>query len=244
MNNDSLAREYLRILEELDLSYLDPDHAKSKAAQGLSGLFLPSVRPEYQNAENKIMVIGRETRRWRVLDGSGFNGLPDYIAKSQKTHREFFDKELNRPNGDRGMTFHNFMRTVAQKSGGDGLIYSNLFCFSWKKKNPEISPFFEEIKSISERLLKAQIELLSPDVIIFANGMKSAKYRRDYFPITGDNKCCMNSRDYAYEGVTRRQLWEFDLCDRIRCLRIQHPSARSKEAQKARQFLIRLLPAA
>lgn len=36
---------------------------------------------------------------------------------------------------------------------------------------------------ISEQLLKAQINILQPDVIIFANGASSARFRQGIFPI-------------------------------------------------------------
>lgn len=244
MNNEVLKSEYVRILDSLDPSYFDGDHAASKLTQGLSGLFLASVRPEYVNAKNKIMVVGRETRGWRVLKDIPFRGVADYVAEAVSRHREFFDRELGKKSASRGRSFHNFMRSVAQRSGGDGLVYANLFCFSWNKSTPARSPFFEEIKSVSEKLLKAQIRLLSPDLIIFACGMSSVVWRRQFFPIGGDQNCCLNSRDYVRDGISRHHLWEFDLYGKTRCLRVHHPSARSVQAEKARQFLFGLLPAA
>jgi uracil-DNA glycosylase len=245
MNNKSLADEYLRLLAGLDLSYLDQGHLNSKLGLGLSGLFLPSVSHAYESAKNKIMVVGRETRVWNVLKkDEQYIGLPQYVDSAMKIHRSYFDGQLLQKRNARGRSFHNFMRRVASRSGKDGLIYSNLFCFAWKKKNPESSPLFDEIKFLSQELLKAQIRLLSPDIIILANGISSTKDRQDCFPIRGEDNVCFNPRDYANEGIPRHQLWEFDLYGKIKCFRIHHPSACSEKAEKARQFVIDLLPAA
>ena len=192
------------------------------------------------------MVVGRETRGWNVLkNDEPFTGLNDYTYKAINKHKTFFESQQKKKNA-RGCTFHNFMRSVAKKSGSNGLIYSNLFCFAHKESIPTKSDHFETIKDISKKLLDVQIKLLSPDIIIFANGLDrdSVMARREYFPIKGDDKACFNSKDYASEGVPNKYLWEFDLYDKIRCLRIQHPSTRSKEAKQAEKFLIdQLLPA-
>jgi uracil-DNA glycosylase len=158
-------------------------------------------------------------------------------------HQRFFEIQLDSKN-QRGRRFHNLTRSVANKCGKDGLIYSNLFCFDWNKGSPIHSPYFEVIKKYSEALLKIQLRILEPEIIIFANGITSVPHRREFFPIHGDNQVCTNGRDYSSEGIANHHLWEFDLYKNIRCFRIHHPSTRTKEAAKARQFLINLLPSA
>ena len=105
-------------------------------------------------------------------------------------------------------------------------------------------PRFPEIKGHSQALLKAQIDVLQPDIILFANGMDTAHCRREYFPTSGPGQVCTNGRDHVAAGIENGHLWEFDLSERIRCFRIQHPAVRSTEATHAREFLIGLLPAA
>jgi hypothetical protein len=244
MDNKSLSVQYYEILKNLDSSYLDPQHAVNKNLKGISGLFLTSVSDKYHFAKNKIMIVGRETAGWNVLrQNEQFTTLGNYIEKSMEKHRRFFESELNKRNS-KGRTFHNFTRTVANKCGKDGLIYSNLFCFDWKKDNPIHSPDFETIKKYSEDILKIQIKVLEPQIIVFANGKTSVQYRREFFPIHGDNRVCTNGLDYSSEGILNRHLWEFNLNDNIRCFRIYHPSSFAKEAAKARRFLINILPIA
>jgi hypothetical protein len=250
MQQEVLATRYLHALKDLDISYLDRQHpdAKSKPVPptgkpGLSGLFLPSVPENLGRARHRIMVIGSETAQWNVLkENEAFTSLPAYIEKAMAKHQAFF-KERLKDNKSRGYTFHNFMRSVADRCGSDGLIYSNLFCFDWNRGSPlRQKEYFPVIEKYSEMLIKAQIETLKPQVIIFANGMTSVPSRRKFFPIDGADRVCTTRTDHP--SIRNRHLWEFGLYDEIRCFRIHHPSARSREAAQAREFLLNLLPAA
>lgn len=248
MNSNLLAEQYFSLLKDMDTSFLDPHHPSGKREEGLSGLFLTSVPRQYALAKNKIMVIGRETAGWNVLNKDPeekFTTLSAYIEKAMAKHRGFFEKQLN-GKSSKGHAFHNFTRAVANKCGKEGIVYSNIFCFDWNKSSPIKSPYFETIKKFSERLIKIQIRFFVPDIIIFANGMDSAPYRREFFPIDGDKQVCKDGRDYSDRGIPNKQLWEFDLHedihDDIRCFRIQHPSAFARKAKIARMFLIDLLP--
>lgn len=236
MKNQQLFNEYLKILSDIDINLLD-----ASRPVGLSGLFLTSVSDTYTNAKNKIMIVGSETAGWNVLPkGKSFSNLAEYVESSMVKHKEFFRNQLVAKNS-RGYSFHNFTRAIGNKCGKDGLIYSNLFSFDWRKGSPIKSPYFHVIKKYSEPLLKVQIAILNPDIIIFANGMISVPYRREYFPI-GESGVCVNGRDYAAKGVKNHHLWEFDLFNKIRSFRIHHPSARAKAAVQAREFLVDLLP--
>jgi hypothetical protein len=239
MHNEELAARYSKILSDMDFSLLEG----SGTEKGLSGIFLSTVGDGYANAANKIMIVGCETAGWTALPPAGLDGMEDYIARSMAKQRRFLDNQLQSRNA-RGYTFHNFIRSVTKQSGSEGLVYANLFCFDWKRGSPMKHPRFPEIKRHSQALLKAQIDVLQPDTIIFANGMNTAGCRREYFPADGPDQVCTNGRDHGSAGIGRDHLWEFDLHGHIRCLRIHHPSARSKGAARAREFLIGLLPAA
>lgn len=244
MTNEMLSEEYHNILKNMDIMFFDRKFPEGKRPKDLSGLFLTSISDEYFNAKNKIMIIGSETAGWNVLKPEEeFMGLTAYITKSINKHKQYFKKELHGKNS-RGYSFHNFVRSVAKKSGKDGLIYSNLFCFDWKEGSPINCEYFGTIKEISKQLLKKQIEIFKPQTIIFANGITSVPYRREYFPILGNDKVCTNGRDYSTKGIPNHYLWEFELNSDIRCFRIHHPSARAKQAVKAREYLLTLLPPA
>jgi uracil-DNA glycosylase len=240
MDSQLLAKQYLQILSDLDASLLDPHRPNGDDSKHLSGLFLSSVPKNFHLAKNKIMIVGSETRSWNVLKkNERFSNLPEYIEKSMTEHQKFFEEELKKKNS-RGNTFHNFTRSIARKCGKDGIIYSNLFCFSWKKGSPIHCDYFETVQKYSELLLKQQITFFKPEIIIFANGIKSAPSRRLFFPIKGNDQVFRNESSNL--GISKHHLWEFQLNDGIRCFRIHHPSARSKDAAKAREILLTLLP--
>jgi len=235
-----LQQEYLKILSELDESFLNEKHQNSKKGEGLSGLFLASEPENYWLAKNKIMIIGAETRNWNVNLNEEYS-LEKYLLSSVEKNKKFFQKMMNEPRSKK-ITFHDFTRAVADKSGRDGLIYSNLFCFDWKGKSPIKTKYFEQIKNISFKLLKAQLEYFEPKIIIFANGSQNAIYRRELF----SPNLYSQSQDYSNEDISKNQLYQFLFADKYQCYRIQHPSTiRGKKfAISARKKLIEILPSA
>ena len=246
--NKELKEGYVEILNEIDDSWINPHHLNSLVKQGLSGIFLTSVRPEYQQAKNKIMIVGREPKSWNIIgkDG-GFVGRKSYVDSALDKHDVFFRSQFKKKNS-KGRSFHNFTRSVAKKSGEEGLIYSNLFCLSYKKSIPQKSPVFDGILCLSEKLLKIQIKILRPDIIVFANGLSGASVatRRKFFPIDGEDNVCINRENYWDAGLSNKQLWSFDLRfedQLIKSYRTYHPSSTLVDAAIARDFLIDLLPA-
>ena len=233
-----LQQKYLNILSELDESFLNEKHQNSKKKEGLSGLFLASEPDHYWNAKNKIMIIGAETRNWNVKLNEEYS-LEKYLLSSVEKNKNFFQKMMNEPRTKK-ITFHDFTRAVADKSGVNGLIYSNLFCFDWKGKSPIKTKYFDQIKNISFELLKAQLEYFEPEIIIFANGSQNTTYRREIF----DPKKYSQGQDYSSEDIMKNQLYKFLFEDKYLCYRIQHPSTiRGKKlAITARKKLIELLP--
>lgn len=240
-NANTLKNEYLDILSNLDESYFDKNHPETKYHEkaGLSGLFLPSQPDQYFEAKNKIMIIGAETRGWDVQGESHYSNLKDYIDRSIAKQKNFFEKQLSLKNTGK-ITFHDFTRAVSERSGSDGLLYCNLFAFSWRQKSPIKTKYFKEIHEVSKRLLQAQLNYFQPNYIILANGLSSVKYRREMFPLDK----CKDSTTFESNGITKNQLWQFNFDDKYQCFRIQHPSTirGRNEAKIARNKLLELLP--
>lgn len=247
VTNDLLKNAYLDFLKDMDSAFLDNPDVRADFCSGLSGLFLPSVSDDYISAKNKVMIIGSETAGWEPLakkmNGKkvydDFESMEAYIERAMKKHQNWFKEMLEQTSDDRGHTFHNFTRATARAVGGEGLIYANLFCFDWKGKSPVKCPQFGFIKDLSQKILDAQIKLLQPDFIIFANGISSAKYRREFFPV-GEEGRCTATKSYP-EKIQAHYLGEFMLDKKIRCFRVHHPAARRKEARRGRALALELL---
>ena len=248
---EELRNAYLKIFKDKDFdnSYLIPSISSDPSFKGLSDIFLTSISPDYEKAKNKIMIIGRETKGWDWSKNKVGEPLDEEVCVdlALKVHRNFFVKQIN-DKSPGGNDFHNFTWRVGSKSGKDGLIYSNLFCFDLNEDIPTRSPIFKEIKILSEKLLRAQIMVLRPDIILFMNGLDedSVQTRRQYFPIKGEDKVCFNGKYFQEHNLTKNQLWEFDLKfedQLIKSYRSYHPCARNyTDRKRAHEFLIDLLP--
>ncbi len=237
--DETLEARYAEVLATICPSFLDPHEAKK---QGLSTPFLVNG-PQDRDAP-RIMVIGREFggKHWHVdPDGGGVNA---YVAKALAKHRSFFGTWLEKE-ADRGTTFFNFMRVLADRFGPGGLIYSNLFCMDAKGRDPRRSEHFPEIKRLSKLLLEVQLDHFQPDVVIFAHGSASATTRREFFPTKGIGRVCDGQRDWVDVGIPNMQLWEFKLYGKHLCYRIQHPAnwrgKAAAEAVEARRHLLDVL---
>ncbi|MCO4882973.1 hypothetical protein VOI32_03035 [Paraburkholderia caribensis] len=236
--DEILEGRYAGILADVDPSFLNHEVAKERK---LSTPFL--VNGPRDADARRIMVIGREFggRGWYVKN-AGDNPRA-YVSKALIQHQTFFDKCMAQKESDKGVTFFNFMRALAKKVGSGGLIYSNLLCFDSVGKAPNKSKYFAQIKDLSKRLLDAQLEHFKPDVIIFANGMSTVGVRREFFPISGERKVCVSRRHWQETGISKDQLWEFELLDKYLCYRIQHPATirGRSDAEVARRQLLEVL---
>lgn len=234
----TLIQAYREILSDLPTHWLDRSRAHEAEFAGLSGLFLPGTSSAYLNAPRRIMVVGRETRRWNVVtDASPFTTLDNYISRAMGTQQRQLSTFLNRST-DRGESFFNLLRALASRHGPDGIAWANLFSFAVNGKSPMRWENFGQLRRLSERLLKAQIHILQPDIIIFANGASSARWRQRYFPHKGESSVCSEMGSYREQGIPTSQLWRFRMNDSIQCYRIQHPSSISVASRAARRFLL------
>ena len=237
--HQALTSAYSEILSELPLHWLDRSRAHEPEFAKLSGLFLPGTSSAYEQAPRRIMVVGRETRLWNVVTSQApFLDLDEYIQRAMTKQQAHLARHLPGP-PDKGASYFNLLRSLASDHGYDGIAWANLFGFAWNGKSPMRWPNFPMLLDISERLLKAQIEILKPDTIIFANGASSARFRRKYFPHTGEHSVCTNLADYREQGIANDQLWQFHLNGTIQCYRIQHPSSISAASRKARHYLLK-----
>lgn len=90
--SDKLRNGYLDIVKTIDASYIIPNNQKNRLGKDLSGLFLTSVHPNYDNAENKIMIIGRETKAWKWNEATDVELVDQASCVDQalKSHQIFF----------------------------------------------------------------------------------------------------------------------------------------------------------
>ncbi len=233
-----LITAYRQTLSDLPLHWLDRSREHEADFKHLSGLFLPGTSPLFEQAAKRIMVVGRETRRWDVLTaGKPFIDLDEYIQRAMAIQQRHLAKYIQ-DKADRGASFFNFLRELHQADQPIGIAWANLFSFAWQKGSPMRWRHFEDLAKVSKRLLEAQITILRPDIIVFANGASSAHIRQQFFPHKGEHSVCNDLGDYRAQGIPVNQLWRFRLHGSIQCYRIQHPSSLSAGSRAARRFLL------
>ncbi|GLK89376.1 hypothetical protein [Pseudomonas turukhanskensis] len=240
LSNRELANLYAHALKDIPPSLLAGFSEGDRG--GLSGLYLPAIPDGYWQAATRVMIVGRETRGWGVVPKDEVCGdLTAYIERSIALQKKFQADHIGQL-PDAKATFYNLARQVAKRCGQSGVVVGNLFCIAHQKTIPTASGRYVEILRYSEILLKLQIELLRPHIVIFANGSSSAAQRRAFFPTKGNNKVCFNGRYFLKDGISKNHLWAFEM-NGMQCYRVHHPSSlHRKKADNARRFLMTLLP--
>ena len=188
--NQALKEKYKAILSGLFEELSSPNE--------LSEIFLTSVASGYEDAKRKIMIVGSEPgggkdwhwgyKGWEIASFKRAEGetLEFYVVKAMAYQKQIMAKVLNEPKNKQGASFHNFMRRVMKISGDGsaGIIYSNLFCFSDNNgSTPYEAKDYKYIKTLSHRLLTAQLTILKPHIVIFANGKSSAHVLRSFLDL-------------------------------------------------------------
>lgn len=236
--HERLTSAYRDALASVPSHWLDRSRHNEADFAHLSGLFLPGVSTDYVQAQKRVMVVGRETRRWDIIKPDRpFLDLDEYIHRAmaiQQSHLAGYIQDK----ADKGQSFFNLLRKLRHADPSCGIAWANLFSFAWRRGSPMRWQHFEVLKAVSKQLLEAQIRILQPDIIIFANGASSARIRQEYFPHKGEFSVCTELGDYREQGIPVSQLWRFRLFGSIQCYRIQHPSSVSVPSRAARRFLL------
>lgn len=215
--------------------------------KGLNDVFFPTVADSYQDAPLKVMVMGRETTLWNYGKGKNVATATDYVTCGMDKHMTHHARALKAQASSSGLI--RLLKSAGEATSDAGLIWSNLFAVSHDAADPrKNAAAWPHVRALSKALLDIQIEVLQPDVIVFANGIDSAGVRREFFPHAEANQAtagdrCTGTRSWESEKVSKRHLWGFDLDSRIQCFRTQHPSAKfhRTKAAAARQVLMREL---
>ena len=211
----------------------------------LSKIHLGFVPNDFKKKKHRILIVGRETRGWdlKSLEKYDQNSVYQLMSLSKSWVKDNLEKSdlVNK----RGRRFFNFFRKVAQENPNASILWANIFCVSYKKSNPskiETKSVFANIKKISESLLKAQIEILQPNIIIFASGLDSQAIiaRRAYFK--DDLKPSGKS---VVSGLDKKYLEQFyfsgNYDEDILCYRTVHPSSRREHSVIALKELRKIL---
>ena len=178
----------------------------------LSAPLLISISEAYLTAPVRIMFVGKETNGWWGKL-SAYYAAEDALAGLMKRYQQQMAMQ-KWP----GRFFPMLSRTARELAGAPvgAIAWTNLLRTDWdhgKGFSRNSKQFSDALTKISQEILRFEVELLEPDVIIFACGASYDNVIKTTFPVRTNS-----------EAIEKRALWQFNLGD-ILCFRAQHPQA-------------------
>lgn len=243
--NDLVSRlndSYAAILNDFRIEGLSSEDDR------FSGVFFTYPSETYENSRFKLMLVGRETAGWNTDNGlGGLNRLQSSVLagdvssilrEAETRYRKHISSIAS--GKLRASSFCRFFSKLDEDcgEGNKSIVYANLFAWDYKKSYPLDGPdgAADAIRTVSAKLLAAQIELCKPDAIVFATGTKVGA--------DAQIKLTMNDHLGGYttdkNALIPKRLWPFTLnsMPATKCYRIAHPRAQGTEFQAARDKVL------
>lgn len=145
----------------------------------VSAPLLMHVFDEYLNMDKKIMIVGQETHGW----GGSINGKPSVNSLLKMYEGFALGKSADYNDGKKPRylksPFWNFSRSLFHRLNGhipsvrrgtDGFLWTNISKFDSKTSTP--SDELQERNLKGFHLLKDEISITKPDIVIFLTGTK------------------------------------------------------------------------
>ena len=177
--------------------------------QKLSAPLLISIPEEYLSAPIRVMFVGKETNGWWGKLGAYYkaeNALPALMTR----YRHQMEKSKWS-----GRFFHMLKRTAQELAGAqtNAIIWTNLMRMDWEQGkgfSRNSKDFSAALTKISQEMLRFEVDLLRPDVIIFACGSSYDSVIKATFPERANSN-----------PIVKRALWQFNIGGAL-CFRTLH----------------------
>lgn len=185
-------------------------------ARQLSMPQLISVSQAYLDSPLRVMFIGKETNGWLGhLNFSHYASTPDVIARLLVR----YDKQMSEPNS-KGAFSATHLRISEEFAAGrkEAVVWSNLLKMDWAQGKTDSRTSIRhsgELRDLSARLLRIEVDLLKPHVMFLGTGPSYDSLIKSTF---GEHLVESNV-------VVPRALWTFKVGDAF-CCRIRNPQAR------------------
>lgn len=211
-----------RYLAKLDIHQLSAITERERNGV-LSGLFLPTVADAYLDSQVRVMLIGQDPRRWGIGMHALATGertpaaLDTYVRAQMKSYSCAAAEE--RPGGHVFLQFRRQLRTALRPflaPGADAIQWGNLLCVSLNGLTATKASQLTSIRILSGQLLAIQLEVLQPDLVVFASGPNYDKFLKDQ----------IGNRYTTLDGFRPREFWPMQI-ESPPCLgwRVRHPRA-------------------
>ena len=190
----------------------------------ISAPLLLNIYPSYLNSDIKIMYVGKETNNWLThssipIHKRGIVGVYNSATLDIPRLLNRYKKQIENPSSWKSNAFFRQYRNIQKQLLGEeigNIIWNNLFKMSYDrgKGYSKTSLGHLELQKISKKIFLKELEILSPDIIIFVTGPNYDKVIKDYF----------KDEYETVEIIIPRKLWKFKYKG-ITCYRTVHPDS-------------------
>lgn len=169
---------------------------------------------DYQNSEIKVMIFGQETNSWYET----YNGN---INKTLNFYRDFFNKgeALNNYSGAFWNGVNRFLDLLGNKYPNKkiGLLWNNVIKIGCEERNKNMPPeYIYKIEKENFNLIKKEIEILKPNIILFLSG--------PYYDFAIENAFGTSYKKSQIKEFSERQLSKIDIGFGENIFRTYHPN--------------------
>lgn len=214
---------------------LDVGYAEALVGAGFSTdhrttLSLPQlmwISQEYLDAPVRVMFLGKETNGW--ISNLRLDSYFDGRCTHERLYQRYRD-HLDSP-GPRGAFTQTLTHTAERLTGGrrQAIAYGNLLKMDWDQgstSHRNSLHYAKELREVSRKILRLEVEVMKPDVFVFACGFGHAGF--------------VSSALGAFDDVQQhvpRGFHEFKLAG-VPAFLLRHPQAHaSKKSAKPARFL-------
>lgn len=173
---------------KIDLIKLIDEDQINFNLNNFSAPLLMNINEQYINSSPKVLLIGQETCGWG--DSINFSNLTGFLSNDIDSvssliskYRDFNFAEKARNNTPFWRFYkqlHGKLKMDFGKSYPNHIVWTNIFKFDYHRKalsNEQKNIF----KSINGELLKKEIEIIQPDMILFVTGWRYDEFIRAAF---------------------------------------------------------------
>lgn len=189
-----------------------------KYLDDLSSPFLINVSEDYLNADVRIMFVGKETNGWWGGLRKFFQTV-DSITELKKRYVEQFHRPTGR---SRFLRMTKDLANELADGKRTAICWNNLMKMDWKRGRGFSRTSIghsAELFELSTMMVRYEIDLLKPNVIIFGSGPSYDRAIKAIFP------------ERTTKSVDPRALWHFT-SGGVLCFRTYHPNARDSSAER------------
>lgn len=230
--------DYKAVLSDIGSQLKEHGESASPFLNHISSVFVPHFDESFGSTKNRVVIVGQESRGWQkrlselTVDNPDFD---DMISRSRNRHKVLYESAPGKSK------FLQYVKRIKDANQQQPVQWLNFYMCDYKRKSFNSLNnskrgnvrLFEYLRDESVKNLSQQLTLLKPRVIFFVGGY------HNNFPLL-QQKLQVQSQPLILKQPVEKlslSIWN----NQTLVLRLPHPSARSRVAQRARVAALQCL---